>query len=291
MRLFRVTVLLLLTLFSSMAASESLRVTLSGLQQLDNITLLDARKYSQYQAGHIPGALNFPVEWTFAHKEQDGKVVEPDRIQKILRQLGIDIDTPVVVYDDGHLADAARLFWTLEVYGLKNVKVLNAGYDSWMAKGLPSTNTEPDVAPSDYIATVNQSRIATKFSTQLATRNPNQIIIDARDIEAYQGKKSSAKRFGHIPTAINIPGSHNIQTANRQAALQSLQHLQQLYSMIPEDKKVVTYCSIGLVSSVNYLALRELGYDASVYDSSWNEWANDFNLPVTNPSGTQTQVQ
>lgn len=268
-------------------AEKSLR--LSPAELAKNLTnesyvILDARSPTMYDMGHIDGALNFPVDWTYERKKDGGQIIEPDRIQVILRNLGININTPVVIYDDGALVDAARLFWTLEVYGLKNVKVLDAGYDRWLMHDYPISMDTPTVTESTYVPVINHKRLATKFTTQIATRSPNQVIIDARSVKAYNGKVSAAKRYGHIPKALSIPASHNINSEQSTAQLQSLDALQELYAEIPKDKKVVIYCAIGRISATNYLALRELGYDVSNYDASWKEWGNDFSLPIIEPS-------
>lgn len=285
MRTFILLPFLFFSFFIQFAHAESLRVNIDDLEShLEDYTILDARDPSLYDSLHIKGALNLPSNWTYANKKIDGKIIEPNRIQITLRNLGIDINTPVVIYDDGALVDAARVFWTLEVYGLTNVKVLNAGFDTWTHKNYPIDSDKPDRNPSQYIPRVNQTRIATKLSTQIATKNPNQIIIDARGESEYIGKKSSAKRFGHIPSAINIPASHNIQMSDDLASLQPVDELKKVYANINKDKKVVAYCSIGRITSANYLALRELGYDVAIYDASWNEWGNDFNLPIIEPS-------
>jgi len=249
-----------------------------------NVIILDARAPSLYEQDHIQGARNFPVNWTYEHKNINGKILSPGRIQVILRQLGLDRETPVVIYDDGALVDAARLFWTLEVYGFNHVKVLNRGYDYWTRQNYPISDEKPMVATSDYIPVINHRRLATKFSTQIAMHNPNQIIIDARPEPAYSGIKSLAKRFGHIPQAINIPASHNIDASNPFATFSSVTQLKTVYSGIPKTKKIVLYCAIGRISATNYLALRELGYDVANYDASWLEWGNDFSLPIVNPS-------
>ncbi|WP_253806354.1 sulfurtransferase [Hydrogenovibrio sp. JE_KL2] len=275
--------------FSVHAAADPLRIDASTLvtaieQHHQTAVVLDARSEALYQQDHIPGALNFPVNWTYAHKKTNGQVIEPNQAQALFRKLGLDIQTPVIIYDDGALVDAARLFWTLEVYGLQKVKVLSTGYDYWTNKGYPTTDRVPFATPSNYIAEVKHQRLATKFSTLLATKNPNDLIIDARPLPAYLGEQSSAKRFGHIPTAISIPASHNLKLENHMASFQPVNELEKVYSDIPKNKKVIIYCAIGRISATNYFALRELGYDVANYDASWKQWGNDLALPIVNPS-------
>ncbi|MDX1796457.1 MAG: rhodanese-like domain-containing protein, partial [Hydrogenovibrio sp.] len=119
-----IAVFFLSALLFSNAQAEPLRVSAEVLNQAiqshqQPSVLLDTRTPEDYRQGHIPGALNFPIDWTYEHKDTDGKITKPNRMQQILRKLGLDIQTPVIVYDNGLLVDAARLFWALEVYGLK----------------------------------------------------------------------------------------------------------------------------------------------------------------------------
>jgi len=244
-------------------------------------TVLDARSTQSYETGHIEGAINFPVDWTYEEKSVDGTIVSPAKAQSILRKLGIETTTPVVIYDNGSMMDAARLFWTLEVYGLKNVQVLDGGYAAWSSLGLPQSLDQPARQASQYVANVDHHRIVTKLTTLAATKNPQQVIIDARSPSDYLGKTSTAKRYGHIPAALNIPAAQNIRTTETQGAtFLSADKLEHVYAEIPKTSRVILYCAIGRISSSNYLALRTLGYDVANYDASWHQWGNDENLPI-----------
>ncbi len=275
---------LLLLLWTLPALSESLRVDSDWLNQnlaKEKLVIVDTRPIEEYELGHIPGAISLPDDLTYQHKEQSGLIVEPNIIQNVLRERGIDTESFVVVYDDGSLVDAARVFWTLEVYGLKQVRVLNGGFADWQAKNLAVNIDTPKVKASNYVVRIDHRRIASKFSTRLATINPNQRVIDARSEKAYRGEVSTAERFGHIPSAINISvHQHFEQQAANGKHLLPIDELAQIYKDVPKHEKVVLYCEIGRISTTNYLALRELGYDVSNYDASWREWGNDLSLPI-----------
>jgi len=264
---------------------SSLRVEINDISKnINKYKIIDVRDHDLFSQGHIKGAINFPINLTYEHKSINGKITEPSKMQKLLRDRGLDINDNIIIYDDGTFFDASRLFWALEVYDFKHIKLLNGGYKQWHTLLLPVSNKELKQKQSNYIASINNKRLATKFTTQIATKNPFQTIIDARDYQSYIGKKSSAKRYGHIPKAIHIPATHNITTSHNMPQLKTISELKKTYRDIKKDKKIVIYCALGRVSTTNYFAMRELGYDVANYDASWNEWGNDFNLPLENLS-------
>ena len=276
---------LILGIISINLTAKSLRIESSDLENnLNQYKIVDTRSYELYKKGHIEGALNFPIDLTYENKQKNGRLTNPIKMQNIIRKLGLTLDSKIVIYDDGTFFDATRLFWALEVYGFTNVKILNTGYENWDSSDYKVSLLDTKTIPSNYIAQINSKRLATKFSTQIATKNPNQIIIDARPQKAYLGKVSSAVRFGHIPKAQNFPASHNIDYGKKNAELQNIDRLKEIYKDIDKSKKVVTYCAIGRIAATNYFALRELDYDVANYDASWKEWGNDTSLPITNRS-------
>lgn len=277
---------LVLGLFGSvslLSQAADLRVTAEELNRIngvENVVILDARNKNDYDIDHIKNAISFPVELTYLNLQENGKIQQPIMMQKYLVERGLDTNSKVIIYDEGNMIDSARLFWALEVYGLKHVRILDQGYKFWSSKKFPLSQEVPKIKPSKYIATIKHNRLASKFTTQLAINNKNKVVIDARSVPAYLGKTSVAKRFGHIPGALSVPFSHNIVQNEGFSGLKPIGELKKLYSNIPVGKKVIIYCKVGRVSSTNYFALRELGHDVANYDASWREWGNDESLPI-----------
>lgn len=281
-KLYIVLVVFLSTVF---AQAEDLRVSIDELSKnLENYKVIDVRNNDDFKEGHIKGALNFPIVLTYENKSENGRIVEPPKMQALLREKGLDTQDNIVIHDNGTFFDAARLFWSLEVYGFKNVKLLNGGFDEWDLKDHPTSTKAITPKKSNYIAAIDNKRLATKFATQIASKSPTQTLIDARAAKAYKGEVSSAQRFGHIPSAKHIPATHNIGKSNGVAKLKSISELEKTYAGVDKSKKVVLYCAIGRISSANYFAMRELGYNVANYDASWKEWGNDLSLPINNPA-------
>jgi len=286
-------IILLLGIYSSMQAAN-LRISADELinninyiktkNNINAIVLIDTRTEYLYNQGHIKNALNFPILQTFENLTQNGKIVNPVKFAEMARNLGLKVDAEIIIYDGGSFFDSSRLFWTLEVYGFKNVKLLSNSYTYWENKHYPIATVARKIIKSDYISTIDNTKLATKFATQIAIKNPIQVIVDARGEKGYKGEVSTALRFGHIPKAINLPAQHNIkELKDGTSSLHDISKLKEIYSDIDKSKKVIIYCEVGKLSSTNYFVMRELGFNVANYDSSWKEWGNEFYLPIVKP--------
>jgi thiosulfate/3-mercaptopyruvate sulfurtransferase len=106
------------------------------------------------------------------------------------------------------------------------------------------------------------------------------MLIDVRTPDEFAGKTSRAWRFGHIPTAINIPRSSLIAA---DGTLPPLYGLRELFAAAhpDQDADVVFYCNGGVSASYGLLAWRAAGFSGgSVYDGSWKEWGSEDRRPL-----------
>ncbi|MFP4486417.1 MAG: rhodanese-like domain-containing protein, partial [Campylobacterales bacterium] len=90
-----------------------------------NIVIVDLREPSEYQEGHIEGAVNI-----HAYKKlfgEDYMMPGLDELRETFSNAGIDSSSKVVVYDNGEFIWAARAYWLLETLGHSRVSMLNVG--------------------------------------------------------------------------------------------------------------------------------------------------------------------
>ena len=106
-------------------------------------------------------------------------------------------------------------------------------------------------------------------------------ILDARDGKFYDGtEKGMMPRAGHIPSAKSIPFGSLIENSTHK--FKSRDALRQIFSTagVKQQDSVATYCHIGQQASLLYFVARYLGYDAHLYDGSFQDWSNRSELPV-----------
>jgi thiosulfate/3-mercaptopyruvate sulfurtransferase len=108
-------------------------------------------------------------------------------------------------------------------------------------------------------------------------------ILDVRSRDYYLGENAGgARRGGHIPTALHLDWSNNVQ-GEAPRTFKSLAELQAFYDGIGLDrnKEIIVYCGAGVWSSNTLFVLDMLGYPrVRLYSASWGEWGNRDDLPV-----------
>lgn len=247
----------------------------------------------QFERGHIPGAVNF--RW---HTD----LVDPVRrdiatqanFQKLLRNAGVNNDTTVVLYGDNNNWFAAWGAWVFDVYGVKNVKLLDGGRVKWEAEKRPLSPRSESYQQGNVVVAAPNSKVRARLVDVIEASNKKTTsLVDIRSSDEYNGKvfapngvQELSVRAGHVPGAVNVPWS---QAVAADGTFKSKEELKKLYANVGIDgsKPIITYCRIGERSSHTWFALSKiLGYEVKNYDGSWTEYGNTVGLPINNPAGT-----
>jgi thiosulfate/3-mercaptopyruvate sulfurtransferase len=246
--------------------------------------LLDLRPPDAYAAGHIPGAIHVDL-WGVSLIDTDPAPLDAFMwmIEHVLAIHGVEAATPVVVYDDQSGVRAARAFWFLEYFGHSAVRLLDGGFNSWTAAGLPITREAPPAPKSEWTGTREEQTLATWKDVKGAISRGDKVILDTRSDAEYEGTLVRAKRGGAVPGAVHIEWTRNLSPAGDFKPAGELKKMYEDAGVTPE-REVITYCQGGYRAAHSYLALRLLGYPrVRMYIGSWKEWGDRSDLPIELP--------
>ncbi len=251
----------------------------------ESLVLLQVGEKDEFTAGHIPRA-QFITTADLSTPHGEGLTLELPpaiQLQAVLEKLGVSDNSQIVVYfSKDWVSPTARVFFTFDYLGLGDrTSILDGGLPAWRAEGRPVT-TEI-FTPKMGKLTVKPKRELLVDSAWVNSNLKRQDvkILDARTPQFYTGAEvGRMPRGGHIPGAVNIPFSSLVDDKTNK--FKSPAELRDIFKAAgaASGNKVATYCHIGQQASLLYFAARYLGYDAHLYDGSFEEWSRKADLPV-----------
>ncbi len=254
-----------------------------------SVRIVDTRKGDGPEASQIPGAVRYPASTT-PFLKNEGRVPSAERFATLMSEMGIGDESLVIAYDDGNNLFAARLWWALNYYGHPKVRLLDGGWDLWIAEGRAVTNAPASPHPSLFTPRIDARWIAEWEEVKAAIGKPTCGIMDVRSDKEWTGAdRMGTKRGGRVPGAVHLEWRETIDQATKQFKPVSM--LQRMFAQagLSSDKKVITYCQGGIRAAHAAFALRLAGYEqVRNYERSWSEWGNREDLPIEGLQGTKS---
>lgn len=240
-----------------------------------------------YVKEHIPGAVlaDFDRYVTGKVAHGTGRHPMPDRetFRKSMEYFGIRPDRQVVLYDQGGLGFATRFWYELRWLGLENVCVLDGGFTAWKEEKLPVTDKLTEPLKDGKIPELEPLEVPVPMKTVQDNLKTKEFLeVDARPALRFQGiGETIDHKAGHIPGAVNRPGSENFLPDGRfkPAPVLREEFLKLLDGRTPD--KVINSCGSGVNASANLFAMDLSGlYGSKLYVGSWSQWIDDDANPV-----------
>ena len=240
-----------------------------------------------YVKEHISGAVlvDFDRYVTGKVAHGTGRHPMPDRetFRKSMEYFGIRPDRQVVLYDQGALGFATRFWYELRWLGLENVCVLDGGFTAWKKEKLPVTDKLTEPLKDGKIPELEPLEVPVPMKTVQDNLKTKEFLeVDARPALRFQGiGETIDHKAGHIPGAVNRPGSENFLPDGRfkPAPVLREEFLKLLDGRTPD--KVINSCGCGVNASANLSAIALSGlYGSKLYVGSWSQWIDDDANPV-----------
>lgn len=231
----------------------------------------------------IKGAIFFDVKNEFSdiNSVYPNTVLPPLEFEQKAKELGINTNSCIVVYDDLGIYSSPRVWWMFHLMGFKNIAVLNGGMPLWKSKGYPTET------PRNKVQDMGNFKVDYHFEKIKHTKDifknissQEALIVDARSKERFLGVVSEPRKeveVGHIPDSKNLPYTEVIENH----FFKSKKSLLQIYSNLNKSNKPFVFsCGSGITASILALGAEIAGYsNYAIYDGSWTEWGSS-NLPI-----------
>lgn len=262
------------------------------------------RNREAYLSGHIPGAIDMDTLALEAPETWNRR--SPEELKSSLEAHGITADTTVVLYgkymdpdnDDEFPGSAAgdigaiRSAFIMLYAGVKDVRVLNGGFQSWQDVGFETSFTdEPKKPVADFGVSIPQKpelAVDTPEAKEMIAAATAELVC-VRSWPEYIGEVSGynyIKARGRIPGAVFADcGSDAYHMEN----YRNVDHTTREFHEIAEnwinngitpDKHLAFYCGTGWRGSEAWFNAWLMGWPrVSVYDGGWFEWSNDPDNP------------
>jgi len=262
------------------------------LKEASKVVLIDARAginaEENYQNEHLKDARFVDLNKDLATIEDPAKggrhpLPSLEKFSQVLSKIGITPSSHVIIYDDKNGSNAAaRFWWMLRSINHEKVQVLNGGLQAAIKVGFPVSSALETVEPTEKYSISKWSLAqADMEEVEKARNNKENIVIDVRDKNRFDGLTEPLDLIaGHIPGAINVPFSENL---NEEGFYKSAEDLAKKYNEIIGDKNpdnVIVHCGSGVTACHALLAMDYAGIPIpKLYVGSWSEWSrNDREL-------------
>lgn len=238
--------------------------------------------------GHIEGALPLlfkkaRVDRTVGDKKIDKMLPDRAYVQELMQATGVTKGKPIVITSPGETVDqveaAARVYWTLKLYGAEDIALLDGGNAAWIAAGLPVSIEKKDAVRGDWEAGVERPELLAEMADVDKALADKVQLVDARPVSQYLGvffKKPSVQAGGHLAGAKNYPTDLRTRPSGiAQMFLKPDEYRAALKAQgIDAGAHTIAYCNTGHMAAGMWFIQSEILGTKGVrlYDGSMHEW-------------------
>jgi thiosulfate/3-mercaptopyruvate sulfurtransferase len=246
----------------------------------EDLIILDASlKAKKEREEQIPGARFFDLVGKFSDKSSKfpNTMVGEAQFQEGARDLGINQDSTLLIYDNVGVYSAPRVWFMFRSMGFNEVYVLDGGLPAWKEDGMPIESLDESEYPKgDMKAHADANAFKTFEDVQANIDSNLYQVLDARSSGRYDGTSPEPRaelQSGHIPGSKCLPFTEVLEGGKFKTK-------SELQLVFDETQPMMFSCGSGLTACITLLAAEIAHEDVEkvVFDGSWTEWATRNNL-------------
>ena len=239
---------------------------------------------AEYDAGHVPGAVFLDIQGEISDLDTRLRFMAPSaaRFADAVGRLGIGNGSRVVLYANGSIMWATRVWWMFRAFGFDGAAVLDGGFAKWQAERRPVTTDPGGYPPTRFEARPRPGFFADSDHVLARLEDEGSAMVNALAPAFHLGDGPSRYgRPGRIPGSVNVPAANLLDPSDGTfVSFDEAKRAHEAAGVTP-DRHVVAYCGGGISATVGLFLLHQLGYpDLTLYDGSMGEWAHDPELPI-----------
>lgn len=238
--------------------------------------------------GRIASALPVDFAKLRVSRTVEGKKIDkmlPDKaaFQEVMQSIGLTKGKAIVITSAGESTEqmdtAARLYWSLKVYGEDQMALLDGGVAAWLAADLPVSTAKAEVKRGDWEATAERHQLLAEVEDVEQALKGKVQLVDARPLPQYLGvffKKPLVIAGGHLNGAKNFPTDVRTKAAGPAQVFMSPAEYRAVFKAqgIKEQSPTITYCNTGHMAAGAWFIQSEIlgAKEVKLYDGSMHEW-------------------
>ncbi len=246
-----------------------------------NMVVIDVQAADVYAKQHIQGAINIPHKSLYKPGNIEGQFKDVADLADIFGKKGVSNTSRIVLYDDGSQKYNSRVWWVLKYIGATDVVLLHKEMSQMEAARIPMTTAPVTLKPVIFTPALDQSMNTDMAAVKALAVNPNAQLLDAREIDEYNGVDKDKKSKGHLPGAVFMNYKEVLTPAGAYKTKAEIMSTAAKFGATP-DKEIVVYCQTGIKAAVLYCALKEVaGFpNVKLYAGAYAEWASVAENPI-----------
>ncbi|MFW5657143.1 MAG: rhodanese-like domain-containing protein [Bacteroidota bacterium] len=274
------------------------------------------RNRDAYLSGHVPGAIDIDTNALESNETWNRR--SPEELKATLEAHGITADTTVILYGKfmwpdnkakfpgsaaGHLG-AIRCAFIMMYAGVKDVRVMNGGFQSWKDAGYEIARDDVPKKPvEDFGAEipVRDDLVVDVAEAKEMLASNNAELVSIRSWPEFIGEVSGynyIEKKGRIPGAVfgncGTDAYHMENYRNVDHTTRDFHEIEEKWREvgITPDKRLAFYCGTGWRGSEAFYNAWLMGWpNVAVFDGGWFEWSNDPDNPYETgvPEGIEAE--